>query len=658
MTWVCPPLKIAAPKDALTHGLPPVPEGMMAWRNRKNKYVVLVCGYYADPHARTEAWWGSATEGLQQHEIDSEYLCSFASRGGMKVLPWLSDRADKFTRSSRNYRNGSTWLIPNNWHLIAGLDYGGSNNPTSFHIYAIDENKLWHSIWEYYKPSHYREISEAILSHPLYTRLIKIVVDPTVYKRDQHVEGRVGAFTSIGELLGDAGVHILENANHDRAPGLARVLDQFNQRPGEDRPTRIVFSDDCPEQFRELSTIIYKPESQIQLVNRNPSEDVAKKDDHCFVAGTLIKTESGYKPIESIPVGEMVLTRGGVRPVIKSWQTGIKDTLRLYFSNGSVIVCTANHPIYTENRGFIRADELKESDTCVIDETWSRKRFYLTALFFADIRSRSTQVCEIILLTVRQSATELKGTFIARYGSFIAEKFLQATTFITETGIRLITTSQTLSVCPEMNTIWSTQTPTAPEAWPRKKVGSWIRRESLLRFGTPPKKEERGTASTAQAFGMTGPQLTRSATLVAGRLRLLISRLGTQGSAPITAGPPHAAIPALTISKYIARNVIRNLKRAVTGKARCAEDSVAQLLRIESGPRAVPVYNLSVEGYHEYYAQGVLVSNSYDDLRYALMAWDSEAEYDVRVSDNPMALDNIERQMDEDWNEDLEDLFN
>lgn len=282
MIWQPPKLKIKPPEGALTQGFPKLPDGMMVWKNRKNKYTVLVVGYYSDPLACTKEWWDKATEGMRPHEIDSEYLCSFSSRGGMKVFPWIEENPGKFTRDARNYRRGNTWTIPNNWHLIGGLDYGGNRNPTSFHIYAIDEKKNWHSIWEYYRPSHYREIAEALLSHPLYNSLTKIVVDPTVYKRDQHVEGRVGAFTSVGELLEDAGVHILERANNDRASGLARMLDMFNQRPGEDRPSRFFISTDCPRQFEEFSNLVYKQETQLQLVHRNPSEDVEKKNDHAY----------------------------------------------------------------------------------------------------------------------------------------------------------------------------------------------------------------------------------------------------------------------------------------------------------------------------------------------------------------------------------------
>jgi hypothetical protein len=302
--WKFPALKIEPPKDAITQGLPPVPEGMMAWRNRRNKYVVLVVGYMSDPIARTKEWWDKAVEGMRQHEIDAEYLCSFASRGGMKVFPWLSDTPEKFTRSHKNYREGNVWKIPNHWHLIGGMDYGGNRNPTSFHIYAFDEKKVCHSIWEYYRPSHYRETAEAILAHPLYSRLTKIVVDRTVFKRDQHDVSKTGAFTSVGELLQEAGLDILEPANNERIAGLARVIDAFNQRPGEpSRPSNLVISDDCPEQFNEMREIVYKQESELQLLHRNPSEDVEKKNDHSYdeVRYVLMAwdSEAEFDPVRS-----------------------------------------------------------------------------------------------------------------------------------------------------------------------------------------------------------------------------------------------------------------------------------------------------------------------------------------------------------------------
>lgn len=87
---------------------------------------------------------------------------------------------------------------------------------------------------------------------------------------------------------------------------------------------------------------------------------------------------------------------------------------------------------------------------------------------------------------------------------------------------------------------------------------------------------------------------------------------------------------------------------------------MAQLLRIESGPRAVPVYNLTVEDQHEYYAKGLLVSNSYDAMRYAIMGWDAEAEWNAPRSLDEFAIDRLESEIDERYDQEelLDSLFN
>lgn len=279
--WKAPKLLIDPPKDAIRDGLLPVIPGMLAWRNRRNRYVVVACGWSSDPEANNEKWWKAATEGLRQDQIEREYLISFNSRGGSKVFPFLEYAPEKYTRPATDYRKGREWIIPQHWPLLGGLDYGGTQNPTSINFYAIDDNKMWHSIWEFYKPAHYKEISEVLLAHPLYSRLLKIVVDPSIFKRDQQKTD--GEFTSVGDLLISVGIDNLEEANRERIAGLARVHEQFNQRSNtNERPTFIVFSTDCPEQWRELTKIIYKEESEIQLLNKNPADDVIKKDDHSY----------------------------------------------------------------------------------------------------------------------------------------------------------------------------------------------------------------------------------------------------------------------------------------------------------------------------------------------------------------------------------------
>jgi len=42
-----------------------------------------------------------------------------------------------------------------------------------------------------------------------------------------------------------------------------------------------------------------------------------------------------------------------------------KDWLKLSFSNGSELECTEDHPIFTKNRGYVKAVDLREEDILI-----------------------------------------------------------------------------------------------------------------------------------------------------------------------------------------------------------------------------------------------------------------------------------------------------
>lgn len=87
-------------------------------------------------------------------------------------------------------------------------------------------------------------------------------------------------------------------------------------------------------------------------------------DDACFVAGTLISTEHGERPIEEIKVGDLVYTREGLRPVTEARPTGEREIVAAVFkdlpvSDREVILMgTPNHPVYTLEKGFVPMVEL------------------------------------------------------------------------------------------------------------------------------------------------------------------------------------------------------------------------------------------------------------------------------------------------------------
>lgn len=80
---------------------------------------------------------------------------------------------------------------------------------------------------------------------------------------------------------------------------------------------------------------------------------------YCFVAGTLVTTEDGHKPIEEIQVGDKVLSEDeltGEVAVKTVTETYVNETDELIHIgvNGETISATPSHPFYVDKLGWIR----------------------------------------------------------------------------------------------------------------------------------------------------------------------------------------------------------------------------------------------------------------------------------------------------------------
>jgi len=73
----------------------------------------------------------------------------------------------------------------------------------------------------------------------------------------------------------------------------------------------------------------------------------------CFLAGTMVTTESGPKPIETVSVGERVLTHAGFwRPVTERMAFDYAGkTTELRTESGHRLVSTADHPVLIRRQG-------------------------------------------------------------------------------------------------------------------------------------------------------------------------------------------------------------------------------------------------------------------------------------------------------------------
>lgn len=64
----------------------------------------------------------------------------------------------------------------------------------------------------------------------------------------------------------------------------------------------------------------------------------------CFVAGTLVLTETGYRPIETVKVGDLIVTHKGRLRQVSEIGSSVSDTLMLKGQGSIGIECTGNHP--------------------------------------------------------------------------------------------------------------------------------------------------------------------------------------------------------------------------------------------------------------------------------------------------------------------------
>ena len=95
---------------------------------------------------------------------------------------------------------------------------------------------------------------------------------------------------------------------------------------------------------------------------------------NCFVAGTLVSTPSGSRPIEALKVGDPVIafdhSRGKVviSEVVATQVSSSNDLYQVRTLSGHRFVCTGAHPIFQPGRGYIGAAEMGRGDRIIIEK--------------------------------------------------------------------------------------------------------------------------------------------------------------------------------------------------------------------------------------------------------------------------------------------------
>ena len=183
----------------------------------------------------------------------------------------------------------------------------------------------------------------------------------------------------------------------------------------------------------------------------------------CVTGDTMVLTNEGkWKRIDSILGQETdILTNTGIinsSKISGSFITGRKPVYRLKTENGYEIKLTANHEVFTVNRGFVPACELTKDDYLLLPNTQvgdiheigeKEKNFYqILGVYLGDGGSQQTGERKSIILSMNKDnelpVLEKFATNVAQYYERLTHKNTPATVTIATTSARYNITNMQL----------------------------------------------------------------------------------------------------------------------------------------------------------------------------------------------------------------------
>ena len=279
---------------------------------------------------------------------------------------------------------------------------------------------------------------------------------------------------------------------------------------------------------------------------------------HCFTGETLITTIKGQVPIKDIEEGDLVLTSQGYKKVLVKFNNGLKQVNKysIQFDTFSVSLCsTKEHKIKTEKE-WKQISQLQSNDLLYHCKYSTVKNIDYTQ-------------------TKDTLAGGVKG-FMLKYGNIIKATFQRATTSIILTAIHIITILPTYL---------------------------WFMANYILGLKV---KEDLKTI----------PNLQKSFTQKV--LKKLKSGISQQKVKNGIRNKQKKGSLVENIMYMFANNAEKNMKQGTQELQNIAIKTV-RLKQIEKSENyEALVYDLMIEDCHEYFANGILVHNCIDPIRYTL----------------------------------------
>lgn len=324
----------------------------------------------------------------------------------------------------------------------------------------------------------------------------------------------------------------------------------------------------------------------------------------CIAAGSLVELARGAVPIEDVRAGDWALTRRGYRRVVDAWLVREDaEQVVVPLDNRRELVGTPDHRVWTANRGWVKLETLRPSDRlCGWGSLELQTGCAMRGGGGVGIQTPRSAT------SARITATVLSDTCTDGCGARRTARFQPVTRSITSTATRRTTRSRTLSRCPAPSIEGSPPMPVlsvstfaagAESCSPRRR-GYVARTVSVL---------QPALRSSAAPF------LSNVDAPGAGRCSLPPGT-AARGIAPTSAGRHSTGLTGR--ASGAAHRSRPNGHMWQTARAGSARSHVVRPLACATRTGRGPVYDLTVEGEHEFFANGVLVHNCSSGVSWVL----------------------------------------
>lgn len=170
-----------------------------------------------------------------------------------------------------------------------------------------------------------------------------------------------------------------------------------------------LYLNECNEVDYESAQQLFLRTTERVFMDQNPSDiwhwsfKMKTRNDvdyiHCFPGWTKVLSENGYKRIDTIEVGDKVMTRKGLKRVTKVYNNGL-SYVNTYNIGDKIIDVTPSHKFWSDEFGFKEIFLLPTQTTFSlyddINNTWSNQKLNIT-----ELHSQNTQVNHISSLVVK-----------------------------------------------------------------------------------------------------------------------------------------------------------------------------------------------------------------------------------------------------------------